>query len=271
MIECKICRKQYDTSIHGLQVHISKIHHITTKEYYNQFIKKENEGKCYCGKSTTFYSLSVGYLKFCSLKCSNNSDITKLRKKQSCLKNFGVENPNQSKVIKEKKKKIFFQNLGVSNPRQSKKVQEKYKQTCINKYGVDNFAKTDQGKQILRELKIQRIQKQYKLNEPIQPTIGNNERICINELQLLTLYKIQRCPLIIGYFPDGYISELKLIIEFDEKFHFVDDYTNYRKKDIQRELELAALGNIIFRIKEKIWLENKEKVINDFKEVLENV
>lgn len=64
MIICEVCKeniKNYATFWRHL-----KIHNLTTKDYYDKFLKKENEGICLrCGKETNFINIHSGYdIKF---------------------------------------------------------------------------------------------------------------------------------------------------------------------------------------------------------------
>jgi len=121
----------------------------------------------------------------------------------------------------------------------------------------------------LRKLTINRIEIQKLNGEPLMPCIGNIERPCLNKLESIISKKIIRSDHnifdLVAFFPDGHIPELKLFIEFDEKNHFEDkEMTILKQKDIERQLILASLGYIVFRISEKQWNENKEKVTKDF-------
>ena len=52
---CNICGKEFNAANH-----IKKIYNITSKEYYDTYIKQGNEGKCkICGKSTAFMRFMV--------------------------------------------------------------------------------------------------------------------------------------------------------------------------------------------------------------------
>ena len=105
------------------------------------------------------------------------------------------------------------------------------------------------------------------------PRTGKNEKFCLDELQkyisLTIIRNDHNIGYSIGYFPDGHIPELKLFIEFDERHHFLDEYKTYKSSDIERELNLASLGNMIFRIKENEWNNNKDNVIQKFKDFIE--
>lgn len=69
--ECKICNKEVK-DLKGLSVHLSKIHKMNKddlKNYYDEYIKKENDGKCYfCNNEAIFKSITKGYHKICNSK-----------------------------------------------------------------------------------------------------------------------------------------------------------------------------------------------------------
>lgn len=87
---CEYCKKDCTT----LGSHLKNSHNITNlKEYYDTFIKRENEGICpICGKETTFRGLTKGYLTYCSSKCSNAAKEVVAKKKQTTKEHFGDEN-----------------------------------------------------------------------------------------------------------------------------------------------------------------------------------
>lgn len=71
--KCHICLKPF-LSIRLLGCHIAKIHNISTEEYYNHD-RKNSGGKCgFCGNSTRFINLRLGYTRCCSIKCSKLLD-----------------------------------------------------------------------------------------------------------------------------------------------------------------------------------------------------
>ena len=84
---CKICGK-----LKVLKSHI-KEHHITTKEYYDKYLRKPDEN-CYCkicGKETSFWGLAYGYQStYCSEKC-HKSDKDLWKKHSETLKNRSAE------------------------------------------------------------------------------------------------------------------------------------------------------------------------------------
>ena len=129
---------------------------------------------------------------------------------------------------------------------------------------------TIDGKEKLRIINIKRTEVQRLNGEPLCPCIGYIERPLLNELQQRTIYNIIRNDIsfryVIGRYPDGHIPELKLFIQFDEDWH---KYT--KENDDNCTLELASLGYIVFRISEKQWKENQDKVIADFQNLIKEL
>ena len=67
-MKCKICNKDVD-GLKGLSCHLVKYHKYDKKEYYDKYLKKENEGKCYfCNNESIFFNLTKGYNKICDSK-----------------------------------------------------------------------------------------------------------------------------------------------------------------------------------------------------------
>lgn len=66
---CDICNKKMH--YRGIGSHLTRIHKITLKEYYDTYMKQKDEGYCkYCGRLTNFSnSLIKGYYLFCSTSC----------------------------------------------------------------------------------------------------------------------------------------------------------------------------------------------------------
>jgi very-short-patch-repair endonuclease len=209
MIKCKICEKKC-TTIRGLSFHI-KIHKISSKEYYDKFLKEEGEGICLeCGKETRFIGLGKGYHVHCSYACVGTSDkikkktkqtflkkygvenpmrldVLRNKQKQTCLENHGVENPSQSNIVKEKKKQTCLKHHGVENPSQSAEILEKKRQTSLNNYGVSN---PNKSKTVREKIKQTNIEK-YGVVNPFQSELVKDKIKQININKYGTEYLIQ--------------------------------------------------------------------------------
>ena len=204
------------------------------------------------------------------------SEEVREKARNTCKENYGYENPMWSKKVKEKFRLTNEIKYGGPSAMCSEEVRKKSKQRCQEKYGEDNWSKTSQGRQCSRKNAVERIESQRLNGEPLMPCIGIQERPCLNEIQLLTVYDIIRNDHsifdLVAFFPDGHIPELKLFIEFDERQHFEDeDMTILKQKDIDRQLILESIpGYRVFRISEKDWFENKQKKINEFNTLIGN-
>lgn len=122
METCKICNDEFNI-LKGLITHVNVKHSISTKDYYDQYLKKENEGKCeVCGKETTYRNAGTGYLKNCSIECRN--------KNKNIKRDFLVGKKQTTEQILKR----------VTNTNQIEKEKNR-KQTMLKKYGVDNPTK----------------------------------------------------------------------------------------------------------------------------------
>jgi len=165
---CQICKRVFTTQ-KGATRHIHDIHNILHKDYYDQYYKTENEGKCKkCGNETTF---SFGkYLDYCSYNCSNNAiDINKqrgesikeawktfafdkrqLKTDETILEHYGtVENYHRNRI--EKSKKACLEKYGSTNWIQSEIGKTKFKQIIFGKYGVENVSQLEDVKTKIRK------------------------------------------------------------------------------------------------------------------------
>jgi hypothetical protein len=148
MVVCEICGKECK-SLKGLGPHVSRIHKITSEEYYLKYIGEQKY--CYCGEKTKFISLGEGFFSYCSVKCMTNSKNINDKKKQTNLERRGVEYPGQSKKVKEKMKETNLKVRGVEYPGQSEEVKEKIKQTCRERFGVDHPMKNEKFKEKIKQ------------------------------------------------------------------------------------------------------------------------
>jgi len=181
--------------------------------------------------------------------------------KQTCMDRYGVENVFQNEEIKNRIYNYYQKRYGVRSTNKLEWVKKKQRQTCLKRYGVDNYAKTDRGRLISRESLLRDLSK--KLLHIGR--IGKLEPSCFEKLQKYTIYKIQRIKLF-GFLPDGYISELKLVIEFDEPYH---ESHQQKIKDQKKDTYLNSKNIHVFRIKQKDWLLNEKNIILQFKTIIE--
>ena len=299
-MKCEICKKEYKNKI-ALSKHISKIHNIKSKEYYNRYLKKENEGICYCGKETKF--ISCGYRKYCSNTCAQNSKevIDKKNRKLIGLKQSKETILRRSIKLKGLKR-TEEQRLAISSRLKGKKftqqaIENMSKSHIGKKHSVDHKIKIglgNKGKFVSEDtrkiLSAQKIgnnwNKGRKLSEEIRykqsistikylkennysPRRGKHENQILDDLEKSIGIKILRndldIALISGKPADGYIKDYNLSIEVLEKHHFTSS-GELSKYDINREAIIAnKLACMIYYIPEQEFLKNPEKEIERFK------
>jgi hypothetical protein len=101
---------------------------------------------CKCGKKwlTNFSNLRrKSYCRYCALE----------QRKTTILSKYGVENISQLNTIKIKKTETCMKNFGVEYPLQSKNIMNKTINTVQNKYGVCNVSKASCVRQKLENIK----------------------------------------------------------------------------------------------------------------------
>jgi hypothetical protein len=72
-LTCKICN-QICVNFYEFGTHIRNAHNLTSKKYYNTYLKTEDENICErytCNTKTKFRSILDGYIRFCSTSCRN--------------------------------------------------------------------------------------------------------------------------------------------------------------------------------------------------------
>lgn len=151
---CKICNCIF--SAYKFKHHIIVDHNIPEKEYYDIYLKTEENNCLHCGNKTSFVSMYKGYRKYCCRHCSayaGNTIEAREKAKNTCLQNHGVLYPMQSKEIVKKSENTCLEKYGDTSINRVKEIQEKqhtveqvqkmlktYKQTCLRKYGVENIS-----------------------------------------------------------------------------------------------------------------------------------
>lgn len=181
-LKCRLCDKVFD-NIRELTLHIVISHKMLSKDYYDQFYKTETDGKCEtCGKPTKFYRISQGgYYRFCSKKCSAQSESTKARKKETNDILYGGIG-FASKELSNKVKNVCKEKYGVEYASQSKTFKDKVKENSLKKYGVESVNQCDwkinKGKEKYNLTMTTQYGNEYKQLYPEIISYNNNMLIC---------------------------------------------------------------------------------------------
>lgn len=103
--------------------------------YYNNLIEPP---KCVvCGGNVKFINFKSGWRRTCCKKCSGRDSQTKLKRQQTCIEKYGVDNAAKSDIIKDKSKQTCLKRYGISNAGWTEESQKKIKNTNKERYGVD--------------------------------------------------------------------------------------------------------------------------------------
>ena len=120
-----------------LSLHVKFHHSLTPKQYYDQYLRKPDEGICpVCGQETTFDGIRDGYRKYCR-PCTFKDKSVKEKLQKSLLENHG--------------------GIGFA----SKEISASVEETCLTKYGVKNYSQTEEYNQRVKAISLERYGKEY--------------------------------------------------------------------------------------------------------------
>lgn len=156
-IECKICNRQFEQE-RSISRHVFS-HKMTIKEYYDKFLKKDNEGICSCGNTTSFLSVTRGYQRFCCTECSNRDNNKKLKIEKTNMQRYGNKCSLQNKLIRKKTTKTLISKYGVDNPSKSPDLREKVRKTNLERYGCEHTTQNAKVQQRIKETNLRRYGK----------------------------------------------------------------------------------------------------------------
>ena len=135
---CLICQTEFKNR-GCLGAHIRFFHKIKSKQYYDQYIKKDGEGICViCGKETGY--VDNGYHKHCSTKCVNVDKELIKKWKDSYREKTGYDNPSQNPEVKQKKIDTCRKHFDKDHPLKVQKIVDQVAQTQLDRYGGIGFA-----------------------------------------------------------------------------------------------------------------------------------
>lgn len=158
IMQCEICGKQSKR----LGRHVSTVHKISAKDYYNKYFKQPNEGICpMCSKETPFLGIHIGYQKHCCARCGIDNPETRKNFEQSMLKNYGVKYSSQSKELLNKGKQTRKDRYGDENYNN----RDKAKETCLDRYGTDSVTRLDSTKEKIKQTNLKRRGVEYVLQD----------------------------------------------------------------------------------------------------------
>lgn len=133
--KCEICDKEYK----NFGVHLIKSHNISPKEYYDKYLKKDDEGVCpVCGSFTRFRNVKFGYRKHCSVRCGSMDPIVQAKNQNTCMKRYNTPYISQVDEFKDKARETKLQKYGDENYNNLEKMRFTNTQKYGNPYPLQN-------------------------------------------------------------------------------------------------------------------------------------
>jgi hypothetical protein len=236
--------------------------------------KEKSKETCLQKYGTEFY--------FQTEKCKENN-LKIINEKYKC------DNVSQNPEIKEKKKQTCIKNWGVDNPSKSSvliaKITKNREEAIFKKHGVYNYAQTDEFMD--KFLNSSYNNKPYKFPSGKIVKVMGYENKAIDELlksgidedDIVTDHKIMPCIKYITpkdnrlrrYFPDIYIKSQNKIIEVKSVHIFkLDYYLNLQKRQACIDAGLNFEFWIYFNLKQKEHFDETHEIVNKkVEEILE--
>ena len=115
MYICKLDEKEFETST-GLWWYIKREFGMTTKEYYDKFLKNPGDGICLCCGKNTYFEKSK-YRKFCDIKCSSGFNRRSLIGREvsgETREKLSSANRKRDPSWKEKRRKTVEERYGMT-------------------------------------------------------------------------------------------------------------------------------------------------------------
>lgn len=193
-MKCIICNKLYKSN-RALAQHIRQTHHVTSKEYYDIYLKNPNEGNCMiCGKPSIYNGLSAGYSEYCSRQCTDSSATKQNKTKMTFKSKYGTESIFKLKDVHDKGI-IAAQSVEAKQKRNTTNL---YKYDSINPFGsTDIIRKITKTKSLLGT----RSSLEYSIEIALQE----------HHIKYITDYKDLRYP----YHCDFYLPDTDTFIEIN--------------------------------------------------------
>ena len=145
MIKCEVCNKEVE-NYGKLSSHIRYIHKIGLKDYYDKYLKKEDDGKCkVCGQPTRFINIRHGYLGHCCQYCATHDREVINKMVQTQVERYGgvggASKELCQKMIDTQTEK--YGGVGFASEELSKKTHDK----ILENYGVTHYSKSERWKE----------------------------------------------------------------------------------------------------------------------------
>lgn len=233
--KCLLDNTEYSSAT-GFSNHLRKLN-ISSKEYYDKFLKKSNENLCVvCNSETAFENITKGYKKHCSVLCAMRSEDHR-----KSVSNRFKSCPEKLNSYREKIKKYHD-----SIPEDVKtQISDKRIKTVIDKYGKDYLSNRtkkqwEKYSQEEKENISKKIMESRSKSFKYKKFLLNGKEYCIQGYEPSTIklilenFPISESDITIGasqipmincvnrrHYPDIYIKKYNLLIDVKSKYTFL--------------------------------------------------
>lgn len=257
-LKCLICGKK----VKNLGQHFFYSHKdITAKEYYDKYLKQENEEICpVCGNFNKFISIRLGYLKHCSANCAQHDAQVRLKQENTNLIKYGSKYACDSEYAKNKSKHTKLEKYGsetYNNP--NKMIQTKYKKYGEYFINKEKTIKTNRKKYGCncsfqnRNVRLKAILTSRKNGNKSSFEDMLENFFITNNINYIQEYKEERYP----YFCDFYLPDIDTFIEINGYWthggHFFDKNNLNDLNTLKLWKEKADFGLIQYKEAINIW------------------
>ena len=240
--KCQICSKELDfNKPKSVAQHIIRNHNIKPEEYYYNYIKTSEEGKCKlsgCNNPTTFISIKKGYYDYCCVKHGSLDSRDKMKK--TCEEKYGYSNVLQSKETKEKALKVRRSNKIIKEENKKQELLDSINPTDRTQCQICGL-KLNNGHSVGLHLEVHNITSQNYYNKFFKT---ETEGICPISNKETTFISIEK-----GYrdYAYGHAQKSQKMISVVKKGN---------KEQLKRNLEKVE-------IEKEILILNKDKILNE--------
>jgi hypothetical protein len=273
-IYCHICEShtKYSSkkSSNFVTQHLLKIHGINAKQYYDEYVGKEEDKYCQnCGSEKTFISLNKGYKSHCkNPNCYSNDKEVKEKVQRTKLEKYN----DAFFVNRTKAKDTNLQKYGTPNFTNRSKAIE----TMKERYGTSNIMKCEEFKKKSLETKATSKLKLYDQNDNITAIDLEHQRLtfqcsrcsCITTMDTKLVYtRLKRgITLCTNCFP---VNDIKIVSYCEKeiikfiKSHFPEEVIENDRNSIGKELDiLIPSKKLAFEYNGIFWHSDEKKEIN---------
>lgn len=240
------------------------------KRTYNRYILHHDEKFGDCCKKCSYIKKKETYLERYGVENPSYSKDVINKRKQTCLEHFGVDCFFKTEKAKEIFKNIAIEKYGVENISQAEEIKDKKKQTCLKHFGVEYSVQNEKIKEKRKQTCIERFGvdsplKSEEVRKKIRQSLFKSGKCATSKIQtkLYNILKEKYDNCVLNYLLYPFyldcmleINGQKIDVEFDGQFW----HQNKSKEDGKRNSYCIANGYKVLRIKGNYELPKIEKL-----------